>query len=287
MDGNVNGTGEGGAGKKSGGFRQRLISGIVIVAIAALIFALSGYPYVFPACVAILTVICNYELLKSVKGNTVLIFAGVGTLGALFQFMPFMNYYMICAVLLAVCEIGFGAMILFTGRLKITNVLFMIFFCVLFSLLARSAVEIRNLDHGLFLLILIFSVTELTDIFAYLTGRKFGRHKLAPKVSPKKTVEGFIGGIVFAVLIGFGVSLIYAKAGGLEFNPVLLIVCLLLITLQGQFGDLALSAVKRSVGIGDFSNLIPGHGGMMDRLDSLTFTLPLLYLIFATSSVFW
>jgi phosphatidate cytidylyltransferase len=111
-----------------------------------------------------------------------------------------------------------------------------------------------------------------TDIMAYFTGYAFGRHKLAPKISPKKTVEGSIGGILGSVLL--------CGLFGYFFAPVLLIHCIIIGVLGGiisQFGDLTASIFKRKMGIKDYGNLIPGHGGILDRFDSVLFTAPLVY----------
>ena len=115
--------------------------------------------------------------------------------------------------------------------------------------------------------------TWACDAFALFGGMRFGRHKLAPEVSPHKSVEGAVCGAIAAIVIGFLLSFV------LKDYPVW--VCLLTAFLSsslGQMGDLAESLVKRMIGVKDFSNLIPGHGGMFDRADSLLFSVPTAYL---------
>lgn len=116
----------------------------------------------------------------------------------------------------------------------------------------------------------------ICDSFALFGGMAFGRHKIAPTVSPKKTVEGCVSGLVAAALSGIVIYYIPALCPGI---PLWLCVltCALASTL-GQIGDLAESLVKRMIGIKDFSDLIPGHGGMFDRADSLMFSIPTAYL---------
>ena len=145
----------------------------------------------------------------------------------------------------------------------------------LFVLLMRISIS----DIWAETLILASVSSMLCDAFALFGGMRFGRHKLAPLVSPKKTWEGSVSGAVAATLGGVGVYFLLAAVPGLEDIP--LWVCVLtafLASSMGQIGDLAESLVKRMIGVKDFSNLIPGHGGLMDRADSLLFAIPTAYL---------
>jgi phosphatidate cytidylyltransferase len=119
-----------------------------------------------------------------------------------------------------------------------------------------------------------------TDIFAYFTGRAFGKHKLTPSLSPKKTVEGGIGG-----LIG---SIVCCGLFGYFAAPEYLIHCIILGALGGvvsQAGDLTASAIKRRLGLKDYGALIPGHGGLLDRIDSILFTAPLVYVYVSVTGI--
>lgn len=118
--------------------------------------------------------------------------------------------------------------------------------------------------------------TWTCDTFAYICGRKIGKHKLAPEISPSKSVEGAVCGTIAAALSGIAVFFILKSA---YYVPLWL--CILVATISsslGQIGDLAESLIKRMMGLKDFSNLIPGHGGMFDRADSLLFSIPTAYL---------
>ncbi len=144
--------------------------------------------------------------------------------------------------------------------------------CVLFGLLMVISVSHIWLQT----LIVACLSTWVCDTFALLGGTRFGKHKLAPSVSPNKTVEGSICGAVSSLLSGVLVYLIFKL-----FVPIPLWLCLvtsLLASSMGQIGDLAESLLKRMIGVKDFSNLIPGHGGMFDRADSLLFSIPTAYL---------
>lgn len=119
---------------------------------------------------------------------------------------------------------------------------------------------------------LVFFTAFGTDIFAYFTGYLFGKHKLCPAISPKKTIEGAVGGILGSVILSGIFTLILLP--DLLFHG---IVIGILGSIIAQFGDLTASIIKRKIGIKDYGNLIPGHGGVLDRFDSVLFTAPFVY----------
>ena len=130
---------------------------------------------------------------------------------------------------------------------------------LLIPYMLSSLIRILNMDLGRYVILIPFVVAFMSDAGAYFIGLKFGRHKLAPVVSPNKTIEGALGGIAFAVVS----MLVYA----------------LIIDLLRIFGDLCFSIVKRQTGIKDYGNLIPGHGGVLDRFDSLTLVAPAMEVL--------
>lgn len=127
--------------------------------------------------------------------------------------------------------------------------------------------------YGKYFFLMIFVGAWITDTFAYFSGRLFGKHKLIPEISPKKTVEGSIGGILFCVAAFVGYCLLYNNLwipeGGAQLNLVVFIVIGLVTSVVSQIGDLSMSAVKRHYGIKDYSQILPGHGGVLDRFDSV------------------
>jgi phosphatidate cytidylyltransferase len=128
------------------------------------------------------------------------------------------------------------------------------------------------LDGYSILVWLIFLSAFGTDVMAYFIGHAFGKHKLCPSISPKKTIEGAIGGTIGGIII--------CGVFGYFFANELLVHCLIIGALGGvisQFGDLTASVFKRKMGIKDYGNLIPGHGGILDRVDSVLFTAPMVY----------
>jgi phosphatidate cytidylyltransferase len=133
---------------------------------------------------------------------------------------------------------------------------------------------------GTVLLMLPILLTWATDTGAYAFGRMFGRHKLIPSVSPGKTIEGAIGGIVVAIIVAWVyVTFVLRPYAHLAMLPLWTTVFAIVLSIVGQTGDLAESLFKRDVGVKDSSNLLPGHGGILDRFDSLFFVLPVAYLL--------
>ena len=124
---------------------------------------------------------------------------------------------------------------------------------------------------GIYYLLLLLNFSSVCDMGAYFVGVTMGKHKLCPNLSPKKTVEGAVGGIVSSIIVTLIISLCFVKSLVI---PMLLTIpfCVL-----GMLGDLFASAIKRSVGLKDYSNLIPGHGGILDRVDSIIMIAPFLY----------
>lgn len=131
---------------------------------------------------------------------------------------------------------------------------------------------IRDLPEGWFWIIILLSATWASDTFAYFTGRFLGKHKMAPLLSPKKTMEGAVGGVLGSVLLCYVFALWLPK---FEVLPLLIIG--FVIGMASLLGDLVESATKRQAGVKDSGQIIPGHGGVLDRFDSLLFTAPLVY----------
>ena len=143
------------------------------------------------------------------------------------------------------------------------------FFIVLLIIVLFKAIpELRSLNSGLYYLIFAVTLCFVTDVAAYLIGRGLGRHKLMPKVSPNKTIEGSLGGLLFGVLLALLGGIVVEKFVKIEVNYGTLALWALMTSVVGQFGDLSMSVIKRICGIKDYGNLLPGHGGILDRFDS-------------------
>ena len=143
--------------------------------------------------------------------------------------------------------------------------------------------------EGVYFVGLGFSCSWFTDTFAYLVGRKFGKHKMAPVISPKKSIEGAIGGIALTAVMNVIILYLftigcrnlydYTFLGGDNMNYLYIVPISMIGSFISMMGDLAASVIKRNFGIKDYSKLMPGHGGIMDRFDSCIFVLPTIYCI--------
>ncbi len=142
-----------------------------------------------------------------------------------------------------------------------------------------SIVLLRDVSYGQFIVYLPFIIPWSTDTFAYFCGRAFGKHKLIPDVSPKKTVEGSVGGTLCAVLLTMLYGFVIGKSFSVTPNYLGLAVVALVVSLLSQCGDLIMSLVKRKFEIKDYSKLFPGHGGVLDRFDSIIATAPYIYFL--------
>ena len=151
-------------------------------------------------------------------------------------------------------------------KYNIESFSFVMFSLIFIGTVFSYLVLIRDIDINLF--ICMFLITILTDTFAYIGGKMFGKHKLIPKVSPNKTIEGSIIGSVFGTIIP-SIFYLFMVDPGKNFIVILLVVFVL--SILGQIGDLFFSSIKRYYGIKDYSNIMPGHGGVLDRLDSIIF----------------
>ena len=159
-----------------------------------------------------------------------------------------------------------------------TDQMTLLFFGLVYVTIMMSFIfKVRYLEGGILTVWLIFVASWGSDTCAYCAGKLFGKHKLPSKLSPNKTIEGCLGGIIGAALIGFLFALAFyrqeteywwqfALIGGVG-------------SVISQIGDLTASAIKRNYNIKDYGKLIPGHGGILDRFDSIIFTAPLVYLL--------
>ena len=256
-------------------FKTRLISGILLV-LAALLTIISG-SYILLLTLMCISIIGMQELYRAmgVRKHSFEILELAGYLGAIIYYaaaaLDFERYGTM-AILLALVLL----MIVYVfsyPKYRAEQIMAAFFGVVYVAVMLSFVMLTRNLEGGQYLVWLIFLCSWGCDTCAYCVGMLIGKHKMAPVLSPKKSVEGAVGGVVGAGLLG----VIYGAATG---GPMMeyAIICAIG-ALISMVGDLAASAIKRNRDIKDYGNLIPGHGGILDRFDSVIFTAPIIYYL--------
>ena len=174
------------------------------------------------------------------------------------------------------------------GGVKIgfSHVLACLFGGIIIPLALSALVELRRMDHGKYLVLLAVLLTFATDAGAYFAGVSLGRHKGVTRVSPNKSVEGYIGGFVSGVVFAIAYGIVASKIANADVNLLPLALCGLFGALATEVGDLAFSFIKRQYGVKDYGHLLPGHGGMLDRFDSMMFCGPVVLFIVQRLPVF-
>lgn len=255
----------------------RIISAVVLTAI--LIAALAGGGITMFILSAVTTAIGMFELYKVVDTHK----KAIGIVGYLlaatyyamlwFDLMKYLNVFCVLAVILIMAT--------YVASFSKVNAkqAAMTFLGVFYVALPLSYLyQVRIMENGLFIFILLFISSWIADTCAYFVGSAIGKHKLVPVLSPKKSIEGAIGGVLGSTIIGA----IYGLVLGNIINK-FLVVAFAIICAAGAvisiFGDLAASAIKRNYDIKDYGKLIPGHGGILDRFDSMIFVAPIVFYV--------
>lgn len=184
----------------------------------------------------------------------------------------------------------FVSMLSSKGSIKALDICKLIFGLVYIPYFMSHIIYIRTLDFGSIYVWLVFLGAFMTDSAAYFAGTFLGKHKLCPSISPKKTIEGAIGGVLGGglsfVLYGIIVNSFFTQAlDGKSINIVLIFVLGLMVSIVSQIGDLVASYIKREYEIKDYGNLFPGHGGMLDRCDSIILVAPIIFLFLSNISI--
>lgn len=181
-------------------------------------------------------------------------------------------------VIITAIVITMGIYVFRFPKLHADTIAYSIFGFVYVGVMLSFIYRVRNLEYGIYTVWLIIIVSWVCDTFAYFTGMALGKHKLAPVLSPKKSIEGSVGGIIGSALFGFLFA--YFVLDKLLPGCVIPITIICVIgSMVSQVGDLAASAIKRNHDIKDYGKLIPGHGGILDRFDSVIFTAPMIYFL--------
>ncbi len=248
---------------------------------------LGGWP--FAALVAVMAVGAQHEVYRMLATGGVPSFPKAGlALGVLVALQP---VWPGATALLWTGGLALLAWATFTGgddafRRLAATLFGLVYPVALFAFLTRlrsgDGLSFSN-EEALLLTVTVFLLVWATDVMAYFAGKTFGRHKLAPSISPNKTWEGSIGGALGALAVAIGLKLSILAFLAWPHAIVMAILC----GAVAQVGDLAESRLKRSVGVKDSGSLLPGHGGLLDRFDALIMAVPLVYLYFRFIAPFW
>lgn len=256
--------------------RQRVITGIVLIATFLPVVIYGGWLY--NLLIAILCIIGSNEILRMAKTNRKIlpsILTYVGLLSIIFYdqiaptisgdlnqaIVPLMSIMLLLVITVLVEDFDFTK----AG----ISVLAMFYL----GLGGYGAVSVREANFALlgFILLVVFT----TDMGAYFIGSKIGKRKLVPKISPNKTVEGAVGGVLSALIL----AAVYLRYFSFNYSYLVMLVIAIVLSIAGQFGDLIASRLKRHFKVKDAGTIFPGHGGVLDRFDSVLFTLAMAILL--------
>ncbi|MDO5402737.1 MAG: phosphatidate cytidylyltransferase [Eubacteriales bacterium] len=258
--------------------KTRVLSGIVL-AIIMISSLLTGGWYLYGLTLGI-SLIGMFELYRVLKiHNTVMAYIGYAAAVAYYICMRLTGgkYDML---LLMIAMMAVMTVYVFTFPKHTSQEAVMVVFGLIYVAVALSYIyKVRTITDGIYIVWLIFVASWGNDTFAYFTGVLFGKHKMAPVLSPKKSVEGAVGGIAGATILGLIYGYIVGpEIEGMFLSPAITFAAASCIgALLAIVGDLCASAIKRNYEIKDYGKLIPGHGGIMDRFDSVIFTAPAVY----------
>ena len=257
-------------------FKTRLLSGILLV-IIALATIITGGDVLF-ATLLMISFIGMTEIYKVLKiSGTLLGVAGYIAAVAYYFALRFGNAEWVIMLAIAFL-IAIMIIYVFSYPKYRSEQIMLAFFGLFYVAFMLSYVyQIRMLEQGAFLVWLAFICSWGSDTCAYCVGMLIGKHKMAPKLSPKKSIEGAVGGVVGAALLGALYAVAINHFASVTANVVLYAIIGGVGALVSMVGDLAASAIKRNHDIKDYGNLIPGHGGILDRFDSVIFTAPIIY----------
>ncbi len=288
--------------------KQRVITAVCLLAVLAVIVWQINTP-VLAVAVAFISAVASGEIMKCAKVRnkfiqiTGIIFSAcvpffasekvmvplisAQTWGRIIGFIPNIIF------VIALCLVFLLAMLKGYAYTSFEDVTVSVFACVAvpfaFGMFIRLRDMFDNIQLGVYLIFFALICALATDSGAQLTGMAIGKHKMSPNISPKKTVEGAVGGLVFSLILNAVAIVIYNKAADAPLDKamtVLLLLCCIPVSFMGMMGDLSASVLKRNFGVKDFGKIFPGHGGVMDRLDSTLFTLPCTYAIALLAQIF-
>ena len=259
---------------------KRIISGLLGFPIVAIILIL-GNKYIVDISFAIIAALSLHEYFNAFKEKAKpIVWIGylATSLIAFIHIIPLEYAITIVSVLIPLAILLMFLQIILTNmKTNIKDISITFFGICYIPLFLMFIPLLKGLENGNFLIWYIIFSAWGTDVFAYIFGKTLGKHKFS-KISPNKTLEGCIGGTIGSVIIILLYTIVCNTWFNLGISYIYIVLIGILLSIIGQIGDFSASSIKRYVGIKDFSNLIPGHGGMLDRIDSVIFIAPFAYM---------
>ena len=270
--------------------KNRVITSVAILAAMLTVVIFSKF-IVYPLALALLAIIATFEVLRVIGSHKIwtlsipayLISAAFPLTAYFVDSNNSLEFLLILAAVVFVYLVWLmGVSVFSKGKItfsKVSETLVGVTY-VAVSFTSLSLIRYINHDFGVFLVVLVFVISWTCDTAAFAVGSLIGKHKLIPEISPKKTVEGAIGGVVFSALLcalyGLGLDLVIEK---IQVNYLYLILFGIILSVVSQLGDLIASLIKREYDVKDYGRIFPGHGGVLDRFDSVLAVSTILLIL--------
>lgn len=267
--------------------KTRIITGVIAALfMVAMLILLPTFPPILNIIIAFVCAIAAFEITDAAKirHNILFVMASMGTAAAIPLVLISAQGFFWCKIIVVVYILA-----MFAIQLKVHNTVPMVDMLTAMAITVLVPLSMNHLiqvyymggQHGLFYLLMLLFSAWGSDIGAYFIGVRFGKHKLCPQISPKKTVEGFLGGIFGSVILMEAAAALYCLVifPDTTFSVLAVAVLAAFCAVISVLGDLSFSLIKRHYGIKDYGNIMPGHGGVLDRFDSVIFVAPVFALI--------
>lgn len=270
--------------------KNRVITSVAILAAMLTVVIFSEF-IVYPLALALLAIIATFEVLRVIGSHKIstlsipayLISAAFPLTAYFVDSNNSLEFLLILAAVVFVYLVWLmGVSVFSKGKIafsKVSETLVGVTY-VAVSFTSLSLIRYINHNFGVFLVVLVFVISWTCDTAAFAVGSLIGKHKLIPEISPKKTVEGAIGGVVFSALLcalyGLGLDLVIEK---IQVNYLYLVLFGIILSIVSQLGDLIASLIKREYGVKDYGRIFPGHGGVLDRFDSVLAVSTILLIL--------
>lgn len=270
--------------------KNRVITSVAILAAMLTVVIFSEF-IVYPLALALLAIIATFEVLRVIGSHKIstlsipayLISAAFPLTAYFVDSNNSLEFLLILAAVVFVYLVWLmGVSVLSKGKItfsKVSETLVGVTY-VAVSFTSLSLIRYINHNFGVFLVVLVFVISWTCDTAAFAVGSLIGKHKLIPEISPKKTVEGAIGGVAFSALLcalyGLGLDLVIEK---IQVNYLYLVLFGIILSVVSQLGDLIASLIKREYGVKDYGRIFPGHGGVLDRFDSVLAVSTILLIL--------